>query len=196
MRPRVAVHPRLFIWGPFEARLQQTDVSSSARSTRDMARRGRSGPWLNRPMRKELGLPSPEEQIGHAAHDFASLLGGARVHLTRAEKIDGVPTVTSRWLMRLQALLGGLGLVDALKPDQPWLGWARCAISRSAAANPAPEPRPALALRPRRMSGTRIEDGWTNPYEIFARDILKLRSCRCSATIPTRRCAAASSTTS
>ncbi len=26
VRPRVPVHPRLFIWGPFEARLQQTDV--------------------------------------------------------------------------------------------------------------------------------------------------------------------------
>ena len=32
-----------------------------------------------------------------------------RVYLTRAAKIDGVPTVPSRWLLRLQALLGGVG---------------------------------------------------------------------------------------
>ena len=33
--------------------------------------------------------------------------------ITRAEKIDGVPTVPSRWLMRLEALLAGLELADA-----------------------------------------------------------------------------------
>ena len=38
----------------------------------------------------------------------------------------------------------------------------------------APEPRPALELRPRKMSVTRIEAWLKNPYEIFARDILKL----------------------
>ena len=37
-----------------------------------------------------------------------------------------------------------------------------------------PEPRPPLAMRPRRMSVTRVEDWITNPYAVFARHILKL----------------------
>jgi ATP-dependent helicase/nuclease subunit B len=176
VRPRVAVHPRLSIWGPFEARLQQTDVIIlGSLNDGTWPEAADPGPWLNRPMRKELGLPSPEQEIGYAAHDFTSLLGASRVYITRAEKIDGVPTVPSRWLMRLQALLAGLGVLDALKPDQPWLGWAR--MRDHAQRLPrirAPEPRPPLELRPRKMSVTRIEAWLKNPYEIFARDILKL----------------------
>ena len=125
------------------------------------------------------------------------MLGAERVYLTRAEKIDGVPTVPSRWLMRLQALLAGLGVGDALaaRSAVARLG-ARARRTRNAAARiSAPEPRPPLELRPRKMSVTRIEAWLTNPYAIFARDILKLDSCRRSAPTPMRRCAAASCTT-
>lgn len=176
VRPRVAVHPRLSIWGPFEARLQQPDVIIlGSLNDGTWPEAADPGPWLNRPMRSELGLPSPEETIGHAAHDFTSLLGASQVYLTRAEKIDGVPTVPSRWLMRLQALLAGFGISDALQSEQPWLGWARARDDAERRQRiSAPEPRPPLALRPRKMSVTRIETWLANPYAIFARDILKL----------------------
>jgi ATP-dependent helicase/nuclease subunit B len=77
--------------------------------------------------------------------------------------------------MRLQALLAGIGVTEALQADQPWLGWARARdriTDRQRIV--APEPRPPLALRPRKMSVTRVEAWLKNPYEIFARDILKL----------------------
>lgn len=176
VRARLAVHPRLFIWGPFEARLQQTDVMIlGSLNDGTWPEAADPGPWLNRPMREKLGLPSPEEKIGYAAHDFTSFLGAQHVYLTRAQKIDGVPTVASRWLMRLQALLAGMELTDALQSDEPWLGWARFRDAFDERAPiAAPEPRPALALRPRKMSVTRIETWLANPYAIFARDILKL----------------------
>ncbi len=150
VRRRVAVHPRLFIWGPFEARLQQTDVMVlGSLNDGTWPQAAEPGPWLNRPMRASLGLPSPEEKIGYAAHDFTSFLGAERVYLTRAQKIDGVPTVPSRWLMRLDALLAGLGLKDALTTDEPWLGWARAryvwrahSLERAISASTA-EPAPA-----------------------------------------------------
>ncbi|MCK9911944.1 hypothetical protein MXD81_22505, partial [Microbacteriaceae bacterium K1510] len=86
---------------------------------------------------------------------------------------DGVPTVPSRWLMRLQALLAGFGISDALQSEQPWLGWARARDDAERRQRiSAPEPRPPLALRPRKMSVTRIETWLANPYAIFARDIL------------------------
>lgn len=175
IRSRGAVHPRLFIWEPYESRLQQPDVvilGSLNEGTWPQA--ADPGPWLNRPMRAALGLPAPEERIGDAAHIFTSLLGVDRVYLTRAAKIDGVPTVPSRWLLRLQALLGGLGV--AANADKPWLAWAH---ARNAPAGPvrpvaAPEPRPALALRPRKLSVTAIEKWIANPYAIFAQRILEL----------------------
>ena len=126
-------------------------------------------------MRAALGLPSPEEKIGYAAHDFTSFLGAERVYLTRAQKIDGVPTVPSRWLMRLQALLSGLGLARSLRPQQSWLGWARARDRIGPRIRiSAPEPRPPLDLRPRKMSVTRIETWLSNPYAIFAGSILRL----------------------
>ena len=134
------------------------------------------GPWLNRPMRQALGLPAPEERIGDAAHIFTSLLGVGQVYLTRAAKIDGVPTVPSRWLLRLQALLAGVAAASEAQADRPWLAWAR---ERNALAGPArpvraPEPRPALALRPRQLSATTIERWIANPYAVFAERILGL----------------------
>ena len=175
VRPRLPSHPRLSIWEPYESRLQQPDIvilGSLNEGTWPQA--ADPGPWLNRPMRQALGLPAPEERIGDAAHIFTSLLAVGQVYLTRAAKIDGVPTVPSRWLLRVQALLGGLGHVAS--SDQPWLAWAR---ERNALAGPprpvrAPEPRPALALRPRQLSATTIERWIANPYAVFAERILRL----------------------
>jgi ATP-dependent helicase/nuclease subunit B len=178
VRPRVPVHPRLFIWGPFEARLQQPDiVILGGLNDGTWPERVEPDPWLNRPMLHALGLPPPEARIGDAAHDFTMLIGARRVLMTRAAKIDGVPTVPSRWLMRFQAVLGGLDLKDVLRPseDEPWLDWARDRdrIAERRTITP-PRPSPAVANRPRAMSVTRIERWMANPYEVFARDILRL----------------------
>ncbi len=176
VRPRVPVHPRLSIWGPFEARLQQADVmvlGSLNEGTWPAA--ADPGAWLNRPMRKALGLPAPEEEIGRAAHDFTTFLGADRVFLTRATKVDGAPTVPSRWLMRLGALLDGLGLGDVLAAREPWLAWARARnYVQQRRPVSAPEPRPPLAARPRRASVSDVEQWIKNPYAIFARHVLGL----------------------
>ncbi len=176
VRPRVPVHPRLAIWGPFEARLQQPDVIVlGSLNDGTWPETADPGPWLNRPMRQALGLPSPEAKLGQAAHDFTMLLGAGTVYLTRAEKIDGVPTVPSRWLMRLEALLGGLGLDGAMKPDRPWLGWARSRDATGARiVIEPPTPRPPVDARPRRMSVSGVETWIANPYAVYAARILGL----------------------
>ncbi|MCB1519576.1 MAG: double-strand break repair protein AddB [Hyphomicrobiaceae bacterium] len=176
VRLNVPLHPRLAIWGPFEARLQQPDiVVLGSLNDGKWPESADPGPWLNRPMRAELGLPAPEEQIGHAAHDFTSLLGAKRVYLTRAEKVDGVPTVPSRWLMRIVALLDGLGMRDAIAMDRPWLGWARARdhVGERITIRP-PAPVPPVAMRPRRISVSGVEQWLANPYAIYARHILGL----------------------
>lgn len=186
IRPKIPLHPRVFIWGPFEARLQQPDVVVlGSLNDGTWPESADPGPWLNRPMRRDLGLPAPEEQIGYAAHDFTSLLGAKRVYLTRAEKIDGVPTVPSRWLMRIVALLDGLGLRELIAMDQPWLGWARMrdAIPIRRPASP-PEPRPPVAMRPRRLSVSGVETWLANPYAIFAQRILSLDPLPAIGTAP------------
>ena len=61
IRPGQPTHPRLAIWDPFEARLRQRDVvilGSLNEGTWPQA--AEPGPWLNRAMRADLGLPAPE----------------------------------------------------------------------------------------------------------------------------------------
>ncbi|MDX2159531.1 MAG: double-strand break repair protein AddB [Hyphomicrobiaceae bacterium] len=178
VRTRVPVHPRLSIWGPYEARLHQPDVVVlGALNEGVWPKAADPGPWLNRGMRAALGLPAPEEEIGRAAHDITMLLGGGEVILTRSNKTDGVPMVPSRWLLRLRALLDGLGLEDALAPARPWAGWARARdLAARAPPVPPPAPKPAIGLRPRRLSVSDVETWIANPYAIYARRILQLEA--------------------
>jgi ATP-dependent helicase/nuclease subunit B len=175
VRPRGPVHPRLSIWGPFESRLQQPDVVILG-SLNDgiWPEAADPGPWLNRPMRRELGLPSPEEKIGYAAHDFWSLATSPRVIMTRALKVDGTPAVASRWLLRLKALLGGIDAADALTPAEPWLAWVRHRDTAPARRILPPEPRPPVGLRPRQLSVSNVETWIGNPYALYAGKVLKL----------------------
>ncbi len=176
VRPRRPAHPRIFIWGPLESRLQQPDVVVlGSLNEGTWPQSADPGPWLNRPMRQELGMSALEERIGDAAHIFTSLLGTPRAYLTRAAKVDGVPTVPSRWLLRLQALLEGAG--QKAESDQPWIAWAQARNALAGPARPvrAPEPRPALHLRPRQLSVTTVEKWIANPYAVFADRILGLQ---------------------
>lgn len=176
VRGALPAHPRLAIWGPLEARLQQPDVAIlGGLNEGAWPQEADPGPWLNRPMREALGLPPPERRIGLSAHDFTQLLGCREVFLTRSLKIGGVPAAPSRWLLRMETLLQSLGLGEALKPALPWLDWAaakRRPKERKRIAPPAP--RPPVAARPRRLSVTETERWIANPYAIFARRILQL----------------------
>jgi ATP-dependent helicase/nuclease subunit B len=186
VRSRFPLHPRLFIWGPLEARLQQSDVVILGSLNEGVwPRPQESGPWLSRPMREALGLSPLERRIGLAAHDFAQALGVGTVYLTRALKVEGVPTVPSRWLQRLEALVKGSGLESKIKPEQPWVEWAR-ERDRAPGFAPTtpPKPCPPVKARPRKLSVTRIEKWIANPYEIFAHDILKLEPLKPLGTEP------------
>ncbi len=178
MRPQTPVHPRLFIWGPLEARLQQPDiVILGGLNEGTWPQSIETDAWLSRPMRATLGLPAPEQRTGLFAHDFAQLLGAKKLYMTRAAKVDGVPTVPSRWLLRLQTLLNGVGLKDVLdtKADEPWLAWARSRdLIETRTPVSAPAPCPPVDKRPRQLSVTQIEDWIANPYVIFARSIMRL----------------------
>ena len=68
-----AEHPRIFIWGLLEARLQSVDlVVLGGLAETVWPPMAEPGPWLSRPMRTKVGLPAPEEVVGQAAHDFVA----------------------------------------------------------------------------------------------------------------------------
>jgi ATP-dependent helicase/nuclease subunit B len=176
VRPRWGRHPRLFIWGPLEARLQRADlVVLGGLNEGTWPADAFPDPWLSRPMRATFGLPPAERRVGLSAHDFAQAMMAPEVALTRAERVEGTPTVPSRWLLRLEAMLAAAGRPQALAPDRRWLSWQRD-LDRQVRWSPVspPDPRPPLAARPRRLSVTEIGTWMRDPYAIYARRILKL----------------------
>ncbi len=178
VRPPYGRHPRLFIWGLLEARLQQADlVVLGGLNEGVWPESVESDPWLSRPMRQEFGMPPPERRIGIAALDFALALGAREVVMTRAARVEGTPTVPSRWLLRLDTLLRAAKLEGKLAGDAAPLGWQAAidAPAGSARAIMPPEPRPPVAARPRKLSVTEIETWQRDPYAIYAKHILRLR---------------------
>ncbi len=178
VRPRVGSHPRLAILGPLEARLQHVDrLVLGGLNEGTWPAEVDPGAWLSRPMQRDFGLPAPERRIGLAAHDFAQCFSAPEVFLTRATRVEGTPSVPSRWLLRIDALLGALGLpCDLMEEDADWLGWCR-ALDRPDRVRPAdpPAPRPPVAARPRGLSVTQIETWMRDPYGLYARHVLRLK---------------------
>lgn len=174
VRPRYALHPRVHIWGLLEARLQRADVvvlgglnEGAWPSEPDPS------PWMSRPMMHAFGLPLPERRVGLSAHDFVQAVCAPTVYLTRSERAEGSPQVPSRWLTRLDTLLGEQ---HRPAPDVTWPAWAESLTRADGPARPwdAPEPRPPLAARPDRLSVTAIEKLIRDPYSIYAQRILRL----------------------
>ncbi|NIJ43131.1 ATP-dependent helicase/nuclease subunit B [Parvibaculum indicum] len=175
LRPRFGRHPRLFIWGPMEARLQHADLMILG-SLNEGTWPGEANidPWLNRPMRAALGLEPPEQRIGLAAHDFVEAASAGETVLTRAEKQEGAPTVASRWWLRLTSVVEALGVKDGLH-DRRWARWAdELDEAKETIAIPKPRPAPPLKARPRQFSVTEIETLIRDPYAIYARKVLRL----------------------
>ncbi len=179
VRPNFGRHPRLAIWGLLEARLQHADlIVLGGLNDGTWPGDAASDPWLSRPMRRDFGLSPPERRIGVAAHDFAQGLGAREVWLTRASRVEGTPTVPSRWLLRLETVLRAAGLEEALAAPQSILAWQTLLDepARRAGAMTPPAPRPPVAARPRRLSVTEIETWMRDPYAVYARHVLRLTS--------------------
>lgn len=178
VRPGGATHPRLRILGAIEARLVRADRLILA-GLEEGVWPGAAGadPFLSRPMRETLGLPSPERRIGLAAHDFAQAASAPEVILLHTERREGSPTVKSRWLWRLETLARGAGLM--LPGHAEAQAWAQ-ALDAPGSPKPMcrPAPCPPLSARPRRLAVTRIETLTRDPYAVWARDILRLYPLR------------------
>lgn len=177
VRPHVGQHPRLSILGPLEVRLQHADLMILGGLNEGVWPPATDpGPWLNRPMRRELDVSQPERRVGLSAHDFTQAAAGDEVLLTRAEKDGGAPTTPSRWLTRLSMLVDGAGFGDRLA-NARLTALARL-IDRPGLPPKSiepPAPKPPLAARPRELAVTQVELWLRDPYALYAKKILGLK---------------------
>lgn len=180
----VGARPDVMIWGPMEARVQGADiVILSGLNEGTWPQALQADPWLNRSIRKDIGLLVPERQIGLAAHDFQQAVCCKKVILTRSKKSDGSETIPSRWLNRLTNLLKGLGETQGPKAlaqmQERGEVLAHMAALIDVPLDPIeperrPAPAPPTVKRPKTFAITEIQKLVRDPYAIYAKRILGL----------------------
>ena len=171
VRPPQGGHPRISIWGLLEARLQSADLLICgglndgvwpASPTPD--------PWLAPKVRMELGLGGLDRRVGLAAHDLATALGGPEVLLTRAKRDARSPTISSRFVLRLEAMLGGI------EADERIVALAQAIDAYDGRSQRAtqPAPSPPVAIRPKVISVTEVDRLKADPFAFYAKSMLRV----------------------
>lgn len=176
VRPGYGGHPRVAIYGLLEARMARADLVICGGLN--------EGSWPQPPgadallapaVLRALGVPGAEFRIGLAAHDLAGAMGAPEVVLSRSLRDAEGPTLPSRFLLRVEALLG-----DDLDKEHreraipailPHLDRQRPA----AEPYPRPEPDPAAHLRDVPIKVAALDRLLGDPYQFYAQAILDLR---------------------
>jgi ATP-dependent helicase/nuclease subunit B len=176
VRPGYGGHPRVAIYGLLEARMARADLVICGGLN--------EGSWPQPPgadallapaVLRALGVPGAEFRIGLAAHDLAGAMGVPQVVLSRSLRDAEGPTLPSRFLLRVEALLGE----DLDKEHRertipailPHLDRQRLA----APEYPRPAPDPAPHLRDVAIKVTALDRLLGDPYQFYAQAILGLR---------------------
>lgn len=179
VKPKSIGHPRVFVWGTLEARLQSVDtLVLGGLNEGTWPGATANNPFLSRAMKTEIGLEPPERRIGQSAHDFMMALGTRRLVLTRALRQGGAPSVASRFLQRLLAVSGGY-VADAMRSrGGRYLGYATAVDETPESDRQAfavrPAPMPDAIRQPDRYSFSEVTRLRRDPYAIYARRVLKL----------------------
>ncbi|MDO6415158.1 double-strand break repair protein AddB [Sphingomonas sp. BIUV-7] len=172
VRPPQGGHPRLFIWGLIDARLQRADLMVLGGLNEGVwPALPAPDPWLAPAIRRALGLPGLERRIGAEAEEFAAALGAPQVLLTRSRRDARAPAIASRFWLRLDAMTGRLPRAHQMAR------WAD-ALDRPEIFAPAdqPAPVPPVADRPRRIAVTKLDRLKADPFAFYADAMLRLRT--------------------
>jgi len=175
-KPRALSHPRLFIFGTLEARLQSVDtLILGGLNEGSWPGQTSNNPFVSRTMKTEIGLEPPERRIGQLAHDFEMANGTRHLIYSRALRQGSTPTVASRWLQRLLAFGGKVFEAELKGRGDNFVHWANLIDQgdRQATAQ-RPSPAPPREMQPKSYSFSEVGRLRRDPYAIYARRVLRL----------------------
>lgn len=176
VKPKAMRHPRVFIFGTMEARLQHVDtVILGGLNEGIWPGKTENSPFLSRSMKMAFGLEPPERRTGQIAHDFEMANGVRRVIYSRSMRQEGAPSVASRFLQRLEAVCGETISAEMRQRGGRYIRYAH-KLDEAQRQAPAerPEPKPDTALIPTRYSFSEVGRLRRDPYSVYARRILRL----------------------
>jgi len=173
VRPPYGGHPRVAIYGLIESRMARADlVIAAGLNEGTWPARPATDPLLAPAVLRALGVPGADFRIGLAAHDLAAALGAPQVVLSRSRRDERGPAIASRFLLRVQALLGELG--DGHREDAAPRLAAAIDHAKPAARYPRPAPVPSAEQREVELSVTGLDRLRADPYQFYASKIMRL----------------------
>jgi ATP-dependent helicase/nuclease subunit B len=169
-------HPRVQVYGLIEARMSRADLVICGGM--------HEGSWPASPstdallppaVLRHLGVPGGDFRIGLSAHDLAAALGAPEVVLSWARRDEAGPVIPSRFVLRVQAMLG-----DKLARGHRETAVVELARRLDDASEAAPYPRPRPDPSPEQrlvaISATALDRLRGDPYQFYASAILGLKS--------------------
>ena len=176
VRPPWGGHPRVAIYGLLEARMSRADlVICGGLVEGTWPASPAPDPLLAPPLLRALGVPGADFRIGLSAHDLAAALGAPEMVLSHSARNEAGPTIPSRFLLRIRAMLGPTLLKSTRETEAVDLARA---IDRGVPAPPYQRPRPSPSADQRRVSisATALDRLRGDPYQFYASSILGLQS--------------------
>lgn len=173
VRPPYGGHARVQLLGLLESRMNRADLMICAGLNEgSWPARGGVDALLAPPILRALGVPGADFRIGLSAHDLAGALGAPEVVLSRAERDEAGPAIPSRFLLRIEALLGDL--LDRHRETRA-VELAR-AMVRAERVEPPPRPRPMPSAEQRDVdiSATALDRLLGDPFQFYAGKIMQL----------------------
>ncbi|WP_421991111.1 double-strand break repair protein AddB [Qipengyuania sp.] len=173
VRPPYGGHARVQILGLLESRMNRAELVICAGLNEGVwPTRGGVDALLAPPILRALGVPGADFRIGLSAHDLAGAMGAPEVVLSRSERDEAGPAIPSRFLLRVQALLGEM--LDRYE-ERDAVELAR-AMTRAPATEryPRPGPDPSPEQRDVDISATALDRLLGDPYQFYAGKIMGL----------------------
>ncbi len=173
VRPPWGGHARVAIYGLLESRMSRADlVICAGLNEGSWPAGGAVDALLAPPVLRALGVPGADFRIGLSAHDLAGALGAPEVVLSRAARDESGPAIPSRFLLRVQAMLG-----DLLERHAETRAVTRArALTQADPAPPYPRPAPDPAPEQRAadISATALDRLLGDPFQFYAGRIMGL----------------------
>lgn len=132
--------------------------------------------WMNKPMKRDFGLPPEELDISLIAHDFSTLLQSEEVFITRSTYDNCEPTSPSPFLTRTKGFLEAQKVQHEINPEYIEIIKQLNMQNYERKEEERPAPKPSTESRPNKVSATSVEKIIKNPYWFYAKEILKLKN--------------------
>jgi ATP-dependent helicase/nuclease subunit B len=164
VRPAATPAAKISVLGTIEARMIPSDTVVICGLNEGMfPKKGFLFPWLPPALSEKAGLPGAGRKAGLMAMDFINLSCAADVYWTRSRVMGRAPSIQSRFLSRMEAADKERRIIrENWRPKIPEF-----------APLPAPAPAPPAQNFP--VYATALDTLFHNPFEFYAKHILKLR---------------------